>query len=213
MQELPIFPLNVVVFPGMPMPLHIFEDRYKEMINLCIEEKRPFGIILIEKGRAEGDTHVVPRNIGCTVKISQVERLEDGRLFIMTYGQERFKLHKLDRSKHAYFVGTVEILNTNDQLEDEAPRITTLRDLVIQYLEILQAVGDMQFDSSQIPTDGESLVYIASALLNIENDQKQSLLESNSLNKLLDYLLVKYEKELALLRMIPKVDMGIFSAN
>ena len=53
MQDLPIFPLNVVVFPGMPMPLHIFEQRYKDMINECITEERPFGIILIEKGSAD----------------------------------------------------------------------------------------------------------------------------------------------------------------
>lgn len=213
MQEIPIFPLNVVVFPGMPMPLHIFEERYKEMINICLEEERPFGIVLIEKGEAAGDPNVTPHLIGCTVKISQVQRLEDGRMFIMTFGQDRFRIHKLERSKHAYLVGQVEYLSLDNLVNNEVEKNQSLRMLLCDYLAILQEVGDIAFDISQLPADTESLVYVAATLLNIEIQKKQALLESNQLSKMLEYLLRVYQKELDLLKLMPKEDEHKFSVN
>ena len=75
MYELPLFPLNVVLFPGMPLPLHIFEDRYKEMIADCIRENRPFGVVLIEEGSAEHGPAARPVAIGCTAEIAQVQEM------------------------------------------------------------------------------------------------------------------------------------------
>ena len=213
MQKIPIFPLNVVVFPGMPVPLHIFEDRYKEMINECVELERPFGMVLIREGRAEGDIHVQPYAIGCTVQISQVERLADGRLFIMAQGKDRFRLRKLDRSNRSFFTGEVEYLHLNEEVADKAAKTANLRDLVRQYLDILQTAGDIDFDLNQIPTEATSLVYIAASLLNVENRKKQRLLENNQLSKLLDYLQRTFAKELNLLRLMPKGDSGAFSVN
>ncbi len=88
------------------MPLHIFEPRYLEMVRFCVEEKSPFGIVLIKQGMAEGDTAVIPHDIGCMVNITQMERLDDGRLLIMTIGQERFRVLSLNR-RRAYLVGEV----------------------------------------------------------------------------------------------------------
>ena len=70
--ELPLFPLNTVLFPGATLPLHIFEDRYKEMISQCIEEHRPFGVLLIRKGREAGDL-AEPFEIGTTAHIARVD--------------------------------------------------------------------------------------------------------------------------------------------
>ena len=95
MFEIPLFPLNTVMFPDMPMPLHIFEDRYKLMIKTCIEEKRPFGIVLIREGTAENGPLATPHDIGCTVEITQVQTMEDGRMLIMVIGQERFRILSL----------------------------------------------------------------------------------------------------------------------
>ena len=82
MFELPLFPLNTVLFPGMPLTLHIFEDRYKLMIGKCIQERQPFGVVLIRRGlEALGpvaDTH----SVGCMAFIRQVERLEQGRTLV-----------------------------------------------------------------------------------------------------------------------------------
>ena len=89
--QLSLFPLNVVLFPGMPMPLHIFEERYKAMIGECVDREEPFGIILIKEGQEVGEP-AEPVKVGTTARIVQVERLEEGRLNIMTRGEKRFEV-------------------------------------------------------------------------------------------------------------------------
>lgn len=86
MYELPLFPLNTVLFPGTPIQLHIFEDRYLKMINRCIEEHKPFGVVLIEEGSEAFGPLAKPYRIGCTALIAKVEKLEDGRINITAVG-------------------------------------------------------------------------------------------------------------------------------
>ena len=86
MFELPLFPLNTVLFPGMPLPLHIFEDRYKQMINNCLEEKEPFGVVLIRNGKEALGPLAQPHSIGCTARIVEVQKLSDGRMNITSVG-------------------------------------------------------------------------------------------------------------------------------
>ena len=87
---LALFPLNTVLFPGMPLPLHIFEERYKIMIGRCIDEDRPFGVVLIQSGTEVGNP-AVPHVVGTTALIAAVKRLEDGRMNLIAVGQERFR--------------------------------------------------------------------------------------------------------------------------
>jgi Lon protease-like protein len=89
---LPLFPLDVVLFPGTALPLHIFEPRYKEMIGECLEDKGPFGVLrAVDKGIAE---------IGCTAEITEVtKKYPDGRLDILTRGRQRFEVLQLDRER------------------------------------------------------------------------------------------------------------------
>ena len=104
--EMPLFPLkNVVLFPGMMLPLHIFELRYREMINRCIEEKIPFGVLLIEEGQEVGDT-AKPHMVGTAARITRVERYEDGRMDIVALGTQRFRVVDFDHSK-SYLSGSV----------------------------------------------------------------------------------------------------------
>ena len=91
LSELPLFPLNMVLFPGMPLPLHIFEERYKAMIGDCLEREEPFGIVLIKEGQEVGDP-ADPFRIGTTARIVQSERLQEGRMNILTTGESRFEL-------------------------------------------------------------------------------------------------------------------------
>lgn len=211
MIDLPLFPLNTVVFPGWPMPLHIFEPRYKEMIRYCVEEKRPFGIVLIQEGEAEFDTAVTPRNIGCTVAITQVERTDDGRLYIMTIGQDRFRIHNLKHDK-PYLVGEVEMV---DFVAEDTGMLQTavkqLRPLVIDYFAALAQVSDeTEIDTSQIPSDPEELGYLAAAILQVPLETKQTMLSARKASNLLTYLADVYQREL---RLIPRQDMGSFSPN
>ena len=214
MSDLPLFPLKTVVFPGMPMPLHIFEDRYKQMIEECLETKRPFGIVMIAEGFAEHDPNVQPRLVGCTVDIKQVQRLADGRVFIMAVGQERFRIIQLKRDIKPYLVGTISKLTYQNEpftlLEESALQ---LKPAVIEYLEILANAGKVEVDITQLPDDPESLAGIAASLLDTDLDKKQTLLEINRLSQVLTYLAVAYEQELKLLRMMPSNESSVFSLN
>ena len=197
----------------MPLPLHIFEDRYKEMISLCIGEERPFGIVLIRSGSAEYDPLVEPYSVGCTVEIIQVQQLAGDRLFIMTVGQERFRILSLRRDK-PYLVGVVELIKLRQ--ERSAPLVraaSRLYPLVIDYLNILATVADVEFDTTNVPTDPELLVYTAAALIQTSPEKKQSLLEANRASRLLQHLYRVYGQEIALLKRIPAGDEGPFSIN
>ena len=89
--QLPLFPLNLVLFPGMRLPLHIFEERYKTMISDCIRRETPFGVLLIKQGPEAGGP-AEPFRIGTTARITQNTQLEGGRLNILTIGEKRFEL-------------------------------------------------------------------------------------------------------------------------
>ena len=212
--EIPLFPLNTVLFPGWPMPLHIFEPRYLEMVRYCTEEKSPFGILLIKQGKAERDTAVVPHNVGCMVNITQMEQLEDGRLLIMAVGQERFRVRSLSRQK-PYLVGEVERMPYLP--EKTAPlqtAVDNLHPLVLSYLNQLTALADnVEFDPTQIPTEPEALSHMAASLLQVSLETKQSMLEAKKISNLLNFLTQQYRREIDILKQFPQQDMGNFSVN
>ena len=212
--EIPLFPLNTVLFPGWPMPLHIFEPRYLEMVRYCTEEKSPFGILLIKQGKAERDTAVVPHNVGCMVNITQMEQMEDGRLLIMAVGQERFRVLSLNRSR-AYLVGQVEQMpylpEKTAPLQEAA---NELHPLVLDYLTQLTTLADnIEFDPTQVPTEPEALSHMAASLLQVSLETKQSMLEAKKISNLLNFLTQQYRREIDILKQFPQQDMGNFSVN
>jgi Lon protease-like protein len=108
--RIPLFPLNTVLFPGAALPLHIFEERYREMVGECLAKKQPFGVV-----RADGEQMSI---VGCTAKIVRVvERYEDGRMDILCEGETRFEIEGLDESR-TFLQADVEFF------EDEGARST-----------------------------------------------------------------------------------------
>src|SRR2546427_13232822 len=89
--ELPLFPLNTVLFLGATLPLHIFEERYKEMIGVCLQQKAPFGVLLIRKSREVG-APAEPFDVGTTAHILKVEHLEEGRMNLICLGAHGFRV-------------------------------------------------------------------------------------------------------------------------
>jgi len=180
-QSMPLFPLNTVLFPGMPLSLHIFEDRYKQMINECIADKNPFGVVLISEGlEALGplaETHLM----GCSAKITQVQPLGGGRMTLVALGKDRFRVLKVDRDSQPYLVGHVEIQPmTPSGVEGLEEAARKLRPQVFRYLEMLSEAGDVNFDPKQIPEEPLTLAHFAAFLVRIDADEKQTLLESAS---------------------------------
>jgi len=224
MFELPIFPLNTVLFPGMPLALHIFEDRYKLMIGKCLHERRPFGVVLIRQGVEALGPLPEPNTVGCTAFISQVERLQQGRMNIDVIGQRRFRIVSLEADL-PYLHGQVEHYPL---LEDDPPAQETLanrlRPWVVRYLDHLSRLGEETLQAEHLPEEPAPLAYVAATLLQISAAQKQELLSIEKGTTLLAELRVIYRSELAILKAIgqlpgpemgsdPNRDQGSFSLN
>lgn len=174
--EMPLFPLNVVLFPGMALPLHIFEPRYREMINRCIDEERPFGVVLTGDGREEGSI-ALPRNVGTAARITRVERLADGCMDIMTVGTKRFQILELDHSR-AYLTGKVRqypVANGATRLAEKLAH--GLRPKVIEYVELLSEASKTRLRLDRLPEDPTTLALLVAIALQVDNEQKQALLE------------------------------------
>ena len=110
-RALPLFPLEqVVLFPGMSLPLRIFEERYKVMIGACQVTDQLFGVLLIRTGSEVGEP-AVPERVGCTARMLRVDRLPDGRMNILTIGEQRFRLLGPARvMADGYLVGNARLL-------------------------------------------------------------------------------------------------------
>ena len=166
-ERIPLFPLNVVLFPGAPLPLHIFELRYRAMVKNCLEEKSEFGMLLsLPKGLA---------HVGCTTEITEVgTRYSDGRMDILTVGRSPFRVVELF-SENLLLEGQVDYLE--DRELPSNPRIQ--RELV----ELFEACHTLIYDDYPKNLEGASpdaLSYLVSATLPMELLWKQQILELRS---------------------------------
>lgn len=201
--QLPLFPLNSVLFPTMPLRLHIFEERYKEMINECVDNQSPFGVVLIKDGKAEGNMLAKPYMVGTTAHITQVQRLPYGRMNILAMGRERFKINSLDISSRSFLQADVDLLplvSINQSILDNG--VAKLRPLMESYLFSLSNAGKVEFKSGQLPDDSMALAYLSVALLQADDSLKQDILESVDTYDMLVKLLRIYHKELALIDVL-----------
>ena len=199
MFELPIFPLNTVLFPGMQLRLHIFEERYKLMINECLAKDAIFGVMLIQTGIEAFGELATPHLVGCSAHIVDVQRLSDGRMNIVTVGRERIRIDSLNHEK-PYITASVEhypLRESNNRVVVKAG--IRLRKMIEVYLHTLGNAGQAQFDETQIPKDPKSLAYLAAILLQTDNVDKQALLSIPSFEDLLVSLIRSYRLENALL--------------
>lgn len=215
--DLPLFPLDTVLFPGMALPLHIFEPRYKEMIGQCLETGQPFGVVLIRRGQEAGAPLPQPYGVGCTAKIIQVDPLDDGNLNILVLGRDRFRILSLEREPHPYLTAQVERLTyTNLRPEEILSRTRRLAPWVRRYAEILAEIDGVDFDPSTLPHAPLPLALTAAALLQISSWEKQPLLEEDSV-ALLEALLQLYRREVTLAVAMLERDLppalGIFSLS
>ncbi len=144
-EMLPLFPLGAVLYPGMLLPLHIFEERYRQLVQDLLEgpEPRRFGVIAIRKGRETGIDGVNGLKslyeIGCTATLRRVDRRDDGRYNIVTIGTQRFRLHGLDETR-PYLRGEVEMLA--EEPVDPASADAAVRVIQAAFREYLDALTE-----------------------------------------------------------------------
>ena len=137
--ELPLFPLHTVLCPGVALPLHIFEDRYRTLVERCIERDEPFGVVLIRNGRDTGPLNGEIAGVGTTALIRQAGRYPDGRFDIVTIGGSRFRIDGVDREREPYLVGQVELLPEPIGEPIAARRLATrVSERFLRYLELVQ---------------------------------------------------------------------------
>jgi uncharacterized protein len=183
--NMPLFPLNVVLFPGMMLPLHIFEPRYREMVARCLEEKIPFGVVLINEGEEVG-ARAVPHLVGTAARIVRAENLEDGRLNIMTMGTQRFRILELDHS-HSYLSGKVtQFPAVNGNTRAAMDMAHKVRPKVVEYVELLSKASDTDLKLDRLPEDPMTLAYLVAIALQVSNQEKQKLLGMAGVPEMLD---------------------------
>lgn len=217
MIELPLFPLNTVLFPGIPVQLHIFEERYREMIARCLATAEPFGVVLIKRGREALGPLAEPHLVGTTAQIIEREEFDDGRLNLRVVGQERFRINNLYHDQ-PYLVGQVELfpyaMGDMQVLERAA---AGLRPLVLRYLNLLTEESDEVIGGEKLPAGPLELAYVAAFILQTSPANKQILLAEERALDLLNGLRRLYPRELALLNVLLDHEggafIGSFSAN
>ena len=177
--ELPLFPLNTVLFPGAMLPLHIFEERYKVMIARCIEERQPFGVLLIRKGHEVGDT-TEPFDIGTTAHIARVDELEEGKMNLVCLGGQRFRTVRLV-SEDPYLTCEVEFLSSTSTDDPKARELSDdAGSLFAEYVRLYLAMSNQWARSVEMPSEPDGLADFIGARLGVAPQVKQRLLEELS---------------------------------
>ena len=206
---LPLFPLEqVVLFPGMSLPLRIFEERYKVMIGACQVTDQLFGVVLIRSGREVGDP-ADPEHVGCTARMVRVDRIPDGRMHILTVGEQRFRLLGNARvMPEGYLVGDVQLLTDEVTTTIDASLVAQISQEFTRYQQaVLGLTGRADpVRSAELPKDPVRLSYRIAATLFVDPQERQRLLE-------IDDVPARLQQELVLLkREMPKT-IGPFSLN
>lgn len=194
--DLPLFPLNTVLFPRMPLPLHIFEPRYQEMITRCLRERIGFGVLLIKEGDEVGST-AETFTVGTVARILSVDELDDGRMNIMTMGVVRFRL-LYSSTEHPYLSGDIEAWEDEmGELKDLTKLTQAAHKAYIKYAtELAELLEEAERpDAITAPMDPQVLSYTIAANLQVPNEDKQTLLELETVQERLTRELDMLESE------------------
>ncbi len=198
--EVPLFPLNVVLFPGMVLPLHIFEHRYRVMIQECQQNKTPFGVVLARPESEHQQEQI--HSIGTLADIYEIETLEDGRYNLIAIGGRRFHVLQQYQEK-PYLSGLVECF------DDQPEKVSELysyaqeaHNLFGSYLEMLLEASNRPTIQANIPKKPDELSYFIAYLLDIEDEQKQHFLEITSTEQRLQEEIAILRREVPFLRQM-----------
>jgi Lon protease-like protein len=188
----PLFPLGVVLLPGNPLPLHIFEDRYKTMIGECLERKEAFGLVLYDGARMASS--------GCTAQIVEIrKRYPDGRLDILTRGGRRFRVLETDQSK-PYLRGRLRFFDDQEEELGEAEERLARRGLEL-LAELDRLSGREAEAPGEPPEDLRALSFRLAGCEGFALEEKQRFLEMTSARSRLAKAVPALEKLIARLQV------------
>ncbi len=194
--ELPLFPLQTVLYPGLPLPLHVFEDRYRQMFKRVLGGERRFGVVAIVHGREVGPGATY-HPVGCMAVVAVVRRHADGRLDVVARGRSRFRIDGVAQAA-PYIVAEVSELPeaTGDAAERRTVRVGRL---FTRYVTTLLGMTGRQAERIDLPDDPVAASYLVAAGLQVDLADKQRLLAIPSAAERLAAEAALLRRELALL--------------
>jgi ATP-dependent Lon protease len=209
--EIALFPLpNLIIFPNIVVPLHIFEERYKLMINGCIDRDEAFGLVLLRSGAEEENEEAIHR-VGVSARITEVERLDDGRMNILCEGETRFRIYRFTQQT-PFWKGSIQFFE-EDALHHS---VESLYEQVSDLYRQVGALGAKVSGSPQtefvLPESPTDLSYMVAYVLDIESEEKQKMLEMTSTAERLQVLVAhltesirKLQQQLAYKEVLTRV--------
>lgn len=214
--RLPLFPLGTVLFPGLLLPLHVFEERYRllveELTALPTTEPRRFGVVAIRRGREVGEDGVdALYDVGCTAELRRVTAYDDGRYDIITSGVARFRVLETDDSR-PYLSADVDLLPETVGAQAEVKMLTEqVRAHFGRYLEVVAEAQASPVDAPTIPGDPLVLSYLVAATMLLDLGDRQRLLAEETAEGRLAAELAMLRRETAMLRTLraaPATDLS-----
>ncbi|HEX7556117.1 MAG TPA: LON peptidase substrate-binding domain-containing protein [Leptolinea sp.] len=198
MREIPLFPINAVLFPGVPLHLHIFEDRYKLMVKHCLESDGMLGVVLIHQGLEALGPLPEPYLVGTMARIIEREELPDGCINITVLGVDRFHILARYSGTQPYLIGMVEaspveLPNMIQVHRQSRPLARSVRHYLIGLNQ--SHIENLNFSQIALPEDPMNLVFLAAALLQIPPNEKQPILEAGSISDMMDIVERLYRRE------------------
>lgn len=189
---MPLFPLHTVLFPFAPMQLHVFEERYREMVRFCRDFDSPFGVVLIRSGDEVGG-FAEPYLVGTAVRIEYIQQYDDGRMDVRVRGERRFRVRKLDESR-PYLVGLVEPVSEAEPDNQERVEALAMRARE-SFRNWVQSAFNRPELSVQVnfPDDPVAMSFLMANYLPLENLEKQRMLEQVDTGERLADLIVQIE--------------------
>ena len=181
-RELPLFPLPLVLFPGVPLPLHIFEPRYRRMLQDVRAGNNLFGISYLEEGALQSGQHPPVGHVGCVAEVVEVQPLADGRSNILTVGLIRFRIEAYAGEDEPYLVGRVSFFEDEpDEEEQLAERTVEVTELFVRIAQAVRIINDERAALPELPeAEPERLSFLVAAAMELEAEGKQELLEMRS---------------------------------
>ncbi len=196
-----LFPLGTVLFPGLLLPLNVFEPRYRQLVQDLLErpeEEQHFGVLAIRQGREIGADGVQALHpVGCAAHLRRVDPQEDGRFHLVTTGSVRFRLLELDDVSAPYLRGRVQWL-PELQGHDPAAAVPAVQQAFSNYLAALGTARGVEIEVPELPADPQLLSYLVASTVVVDLHVKQDLVEAETTS-------ARLSAELALLRREAKL--------
>jgi Lon protease-like protein len=210
---IPLFLLRTVLFPHMPLSLHVFEPRYRQMLDDCLQGGISFGVVAIKDGIEVGGL-ATPRSVGTLAKIRRVQRLEDGRVNLLVTGASRFRV--VDRvDGKPYAQAHVEYLTEEE--DDVPPGLRrSLVSTFLEYVAEVQRRSQLAGVDRRLPDEAEVLGYLVAATIDTGLDTRQQLLEAHGCVDRMqrELAILRFERDLLRRQVLPgEIGPATFSNN